>query len=246
MTATEQRKVRDRPSSSQQYCQFVSSCHMTSAVLLCTLSHSLSRYTPRNHRNRGGAAGSGSDGAGFVVAASPQTVTNSMGRLATSRLPPLPHTHIRSLPFASLSYHHHYHHCLTSPFSTSSSQSSTLLPAASLPNYYAMLEADPSTPLSTLKANYYTLALRHHPDRTSHYSPVVKDWSDRRFRVLATAWRTLSDPIRRQQYDTQRLMNAVGDTHRMQHWMKVHRPPEELAPPPSEMAAERTAADTGM
>ena len=67
-------------------------------------------------------------------------------------------------------------------------------------------------------------------------SAEVKAWSDRRFRLLSTAWRTLSDPARRQQYDTQRLLNAVGDTHRMQHWLRVHRPPEELAPPPAEMA----------
>jgi len=126
----------------------------------------------------------------------------------------------------------------SSLFSTSSSgQSSTLLPSTFLPDYYALLNADPSTPLPAIKSTYYNLALHYHPDRTQHYSNEVKAWSDRRFRLLSTAWRTLSDPTRRQQYDTQRLLNAVGDSHRMQHWLSVHRPPEELAPPSPEMMA---------
>ena len=170
------------------------------------------------------------------------SASTDMGRLATIRRPTLASflpTAITSSSTTSSSP------CLSasSSFSTASSQSSTVLPSTSLPDYYALLNCDQSTPLSAIKATYYQLALHFHPDRTSHYSAEVKSWSERRFRLLSTAWRTLSDPIRRQQYDTQRLLNAVGDTHRMQHWLRVHRPPDELAPPPIEMA-DNSKADT--
>ena len=169
-------------------------------------------------------------------------VPNNMGRLRSTLRPTLLHIRAGTLSIASNSSHV----SSSSPFSTSSSQSSTLLPSTPLPDYYALLHSDPSTPLSSIKSTYYRLALHYHPDRTSHYSADVKDWSDRRFRLLSTAWRTLSDPIKRQQYDVQRSLNAVGDSHRMQHWLRVHRPPEELMPPPEEMseAGKRGAGAT--
>ena len=157
-------------------------------------------------------------------------LTRSLTRRLTSSSPP-PSLPIPNSTFSSPSF----------SSTSASSQSSTLLPSTALPDYYGLLQSDPSTPLSLVKQRYYSLALHYHPDRTSHYSTDVRSWADRRFRLLSTAWRTLSDPNKRQQYDTQRLLNAVGDTHRMQHWLRVHRPPEELAPPPAEMTEARAA-----
>ena len=101
-----------------------------------------------------------------------------------------------------------------------------------MPDYFALLYVDRSTPLSSIKASYYSLALQLHPDRTSGLSPSAQQWADHRFALLTTAWQTLSDPTKRRLYEQALDLNAIGDRGRIQHWAQRHRPPERLEAPP--------------
>ena len=137
--------------------------------------------------------------------------------------------HLRLLP----------HHCRCSSSSSSSStfrsssSSSTSLPSSSSspPDYFALLHVDRSTPLSSIKASYYSLALQYHPDRTGGLSPSAQQWTDHRFALLTTAWQTLSDPMKRQRYEQDMDLSAVGDAGRIRHWTERHRPPERVEAP---------------
>ena len=113
----------------------------------------------------------------------------------------------------------------------SSRSFSTSLPSSSLPDYFALLHVERSTPLSAVKASYYSLALQYHPDRTGALSPTVQRWTDHRFALLTTAWQTLSDPNKRRLYEQSLDLSAIGDRGRMHHWVQRHRPPERLDAP---------------
>jgi hypothetical protein len=134
--------------------------------------------------------------------------------------------------------------------SSSSRSSSTSLPSSSLPDYFALLHVERSTPLSSVKASYYSLALQYHPDRTGGLSPSVQQWTDQRFALLTTAWQTLSDPTKRRLYEQSLDLGAIGDRERLQHWVQRHRPPERLDAPPHvqdelEQARKKSAEDGG-
>ena len=127
----------------------------------------------------------------------------------------------------------------SAPFSTSSSSSSssfgrsssTALPSSSVPDYFALLHCERSTPLTALKSSYYSLALQYHPDRTQGLSASAQQWTDNRFSLLTTAWQTLSDPVKRRRYEQELDLNAVGDASRIRHWTQRHRPPERVEAP---------------
>lgn len=61
-------------------------------------------------------------------------------------------------------------------------------------NYYQILEVDPGADLAQIKAAFYHLARRYHPD-------VAGAATTDRFQQICAAYQVLKDPKRRQQYD---------------------------------------------
>jgi curved DNA-binding protein CbpA len=67
-----------------------------------------------------------------------------------------------------------------------------------LPNYYAALEISKNASLEEIKQSYRRLVRLYHPD-------VSKQQNDRRIKQLNEAYKILSDPVKRTQYDIQCL-----------------------------------------
>jgi curved DNA-binding protein CbpA len=61
-------------------------------------------------------------------------------------------------------------------------------------NYYDVLQVNPQANGTIIRYAYRYLAAQYHPDN-------VETGSADKFRVLCEAWRVLSDPVQRQQYD---------------------------------------------
>ena len=62
-------------------------------------------------------------------------------------------------------------------------------------DFYKILGVKQSADIQTIKVAYRMLALIYHPDRNADPQAAEK------FSQLAEAYRTLSDPIQRRQYD---------------------------------------------
>ncbi|NQS88930.1 DnaJ domain-containing protein [Patescibacteria group bacterium] len=65
-------------------------------------------------------------------------------------------------------------------------------------DYYKILEVHPEASAEVIKKAYQTLALRYHPDK---HNPSKKKWAEEKFKLLSEAYRVLSDPIKRRDYD---------------------------------------------
>ncbi len=63
-------------------------------------------------------------------------------------------------------------------------------------DYYELLELQPDASPKDIKAAYYRLAMRCHPDRNAD-NPAAEE----RFKLVAEAYRTLGVPERRREYD---------------------------------------------
>lgn len=72
-------------------------------------------------------------------------------------------------------------------------------------DYYEVLGVSPDADASEIKSTYRKLARKHHPD-TNPDDPGAEE----RFKEISEAYRVLSDPERRQQYDQMRSMGARG------------------------------------
>ncbi len=62
---------------------------------------------------------------------------------------------------------------------------------------YEILGVSPDASTEEVKDGYRRMAMKWHPDR----NPNNKDEAERRFKELSEAYRTLSDPVRRNEYD---------------------------------------------
>lgn len=69
-------------------------------------------------------------------------------------------------------------------------------------NLYNILGVSPTATLEEIKKAYRSLAMRHHPDRSTHPGAAV------RFNAIKTAYELLSDPKKRAEYD-QSLNNRI-------------------------------------
>ncbi|MBM3333482.1 J domain-containing protein [Candidatus Sumerlaeota bacterium] len=71
------------------------------------------------------------------------------------------------------------------------------------PDYYHILGVDPNATRPEIRRSYRELALRYHPDQNPN-NPVAEE----KFKIITQAYRTLSDPNKRTQYD--QIRAAVG------------------------------------
>lgn len=67
-------------------------------------------------------------------------------------------------------------------------------------DYYKILEISPTASVEVLTQAYRTLVKKHHPDR--YYSSSHKQQMGRHLQLINEAYTILSDPKRREQYDT--------------------------------------------
>lgn len=66
-------------------------------------------------------------------------------------------------------------------------------------NFFKVLGVGPRATRAQIKAAYRRLALEHHPDTNSQSAEHARDATDR-FRKIADAYKTLSDPTLRAEY----------------------------------------------
>ena len=71
-------------------------------------------------------------------------------------------------------------------------------------DYYRMLEVHRDASQEVIKKAYQTLALKYHPDR---HLESRKKWGEEKFKELSEAYRVLSDPAMRRDYD----LNGSGE-----------------------------------
>lgn len=76
------------------------------------------------------------------------------------------------------------------------------MPGTEIPDYYEFLEISPQATQETIHRVYRFLAARYHPDHAS-----TGDLE--KFTQLATAYKVLSDPAQRAEYNAQRAMRQI-------------------------------------
>ncbi len=86
-------------------------------------------------------------------------------------------------------------------------------------DYYQLLDVSPGASPREIKAAYYRLAMRFHPDRNAG-----KPAAEERFKLVAEAYRTLGVPERRSEYDNWlRLHNRYQTAPELQAFSAAHR-----------------------
>jgi len=95
-------------------------------------------------------------------------------------------------------------------------------------DYYAALEVSREDTVEQFRVQYLKFAKQLHPDKTRDFDELKRKWAESKFKLVSTAYNVLSDPCKRQHYDTFTDLYSIGNQSRMLHWMKIHRPPPEL------------------
>ncbi|RAL05783.1 DnaJ domain protein, partial [Aspergillus ibericus CBS 121593] len=91
-----------------------------------------------------------------------------------------------------------------SPFSTSHTHHA----AAREPTYYEILDVPPTASQSEIKKQFYTLSLKHHPDRNRN-DPNAST----RFARISSAYNILSNASKRSIYDRDHNIHTHSSTH---------------------------------
>jgi curved DNA-binding protein CbpA len=97
--------------------------------------------------------------------------------------------------------------------------------------HYENLELPPTASAEEIKKSFRTLIARYHPDKVQHLGKEFQDMAADRAAELTEAYRILSDPGRRADYD--RMLGAAAAA--------PHPQPESAAPSPPPQAAEQPA-----
>jgi len=101
---------------------------------------------------------------------------------------------------------------------------------------YSILGIDREATHPEIKARYYTLAGLYHPDKlVKDGNKVNLEWAAVRFKSATGAYNVLRDPYLRKQYDMFRDLAAIGNSDRIRHWLRIHRPVEVLEAGPGYM-----------
>ncbi|KAM6973305.1 dnaJ homolog subfamily C member 24 [Aplochiton taeniatus] len=80
-------------------------------------------------------------------------------------------------------------------------------------DWYSVLGACPTDGMQALKQSYQRLALLYHPDRQGpDVSPAEAQHRLQRFLEVDLAWKTLSDPLAKRQYDLQRRASELNQS----------------------------------
>ncbi|HWB32850.1 MAG TPA: DnaJ domain-containing protein, partial [Acidobacteriaceae bacterium] len=82
------------------------------------------------------------------------------------------------------------------------------MPEAEIPDYYEFLEISPQATPETIHRVYRFLAARYHPDHAA-------TGNLEKFAELTSAYKVLSDPARRAEYNAQRAMRRNAFQHPM-------------------------------
>ncbi|KAL4921211.1 DnaJ domain-containing protein [Aspergillus aurantiobrunneus] len=113
------------------------------------------------------------------------------------------HDHIS--PTSNASSHglrHGHSHTQRAPFSTTRSQ---YLASSREPNHYEILDVPVTATPSEIKKKFYSLSLRHHPDRNPN-DPS----SSSRFAKISSAYQVLSNSTKRSTYDRDHGIHAYA------------------------------------
>lgn len=98
---------------------------------------------------------------------------------------------------------------------------------------YSFLGVDRDATQDEIKAKYYALAGLYHPDKLMrNENKIDPQWAAARFKSATGAYNVLRDPLLRKQYDMFRDLAAIGNSDRIRHWLRIHRPVEVLSAGP--------------
>jgi DnaJ family protein C protein 7 len=69
-------------------------------------------------------------------------------------------------------------------------------------DYYKILKVDRNASEAEIKKSYKKLALQYHPDRNSDKSNAEQEEASKKFKEVAEAYGVLTDPKKKQMYDS--------------------------------------------
>jgi curved DNA-binding protein CbpA len=120
-----------------------------------------------------------------------------------------------------------------------------------LKNYYELLEIAPGAPAEDVKRSFRAQIARYHPDKVQHLGREFQSMAADRAAELTEAYRILSDPGRRAEYDRALaetggavISPAAAEPATMQHQSagEAHAAYQPPPPPAAEAAVPRGAA----
>ncbi|KAL4873150.1 DnaJ domain-containing protein [Aspergillus spectabilis] len=119
-------------------------------------------------------------------------------------IPTLSREHISTCIIRSHGQRYSHGHTHKAPFSTSRSHH---LASAREPTYYEILDVAVTATPSEIKKQFYSLSLRHHPDRNRN-DPSASS----RFAKISSAYQTLSNATKRATYDRDHGIHSFSST----------------------------------
>ena len=103
---------------------------------------------------------------------------------------------------------------------------------------YGVLQTSPGAELAVIQAAYRKLAFQYHPDR----NPNRHDWAEEQMKRLNAAYYVLSNPSRRNTYDSKRFTGTRAATGAGIYYPPpAPRPPMSGTRPPGSTGAGQTA-----